>query len=115
MSLLKYVDRLKRMDDLIRRKATGNAKEFSRKINISQSQLFAELKEMRELGAPIEYCTVTKSYFYSKDCRLILDFVESGRLIRGGINDMSAPAATNQRWLPSRLDRFWNSWIKSLP
>ena len=29
MSLLKYIERLKRMDDLIRRKATGCADEFA--------------------------------------------------------------------------------------
>ena len=29
MSLLKYMERLKRMDDLIRRKATGCADEFA--------------------------------------------------------------------------------------
>ena len=84
MSLLKYIDRLKRMDDLIQRKATGSAREFSEKMNVSQSQLFLELKEMRELGAPIEYCSVTRSYYYLKNCRLILDFKAEGKVLKGG-------------------------------
>ncbi len=83
MSLLKYVDRLKRMDDLIRRRATGSAREFSRKINISESQLFMELKEMKELGAPIDYCHRSRSYYYKTDCRLVLNFDQSAST-RGG-------------------------------
>jgi len=106
MSLLKYVERLKRMDDLIRRKATGSAYEFSKKLNVSQSQLFAELKEMRQLGAPIQYCSVTKTYFYSKDCRLILDFVEEGRMIRGGKDELDDFSKVNLWSAMSGLFKF---------
>jgi hypothetical protein len=83
MSLIKYIERLKRMDDLIRRRATGNSQEFANKMEVSTSQLFQDLKEMKELGAPIEYCTKRKAYCYKKDCRLILDFKESTHL-KGG-------------------------------
>ena len=86
MSLLKYVERLKRMDDLIRRRATGSAREFSEKMHVSESQLFLELKEMKELGAPIDYCSSTRSYYYVKSCRLVLDFKEEGGL-KGGRNN----------------------------
>jgi hypothetical protein len=83
MSLLKYVERLKRMDDLISRKATGCAAEFARKLNISQSQLFNELKEMRELGAPIQYCQTRKTYFYENEGELTISFKTSS-FIKGG-------------------------------
>jgi hypothetical protein len=86
MSLLKYIDRLKRMDDLIRRKATGNAEEFARKLNVSPSQLFQELKEMKELGAPVEYSHNRKSYCYSSECKMVLDFVKDGKALNGGKN-----------------------------
>jgi biotin operon repressor len=61
MSLLKYIDRLKRMDDLIRRKATGSPEEFSQKLNISRSQLLQDLKELKELGAPIDIVTAQEA------------------------------------------------------
>jgi biotin operon repressor len=86
MSLLKYIDRLKRMDDLIRRKATGCTNEFAEKLNISRSQLLQDLKELRELGAPIEFCPISKSYLYTKNCTLSLDFLERADAIRGGGN-----------------------------
>jgi transcriptional antiterminator len=77
MSLLKYIERLKRMDDLIRRKATGSAYEFAEKLGVSQSQLFQDLKEMKELGAPVNYCHISRSYLYTRDCRVFLDFKSS--------------------------------------
>lgn len=86
MSILKYIDRLKRMDDLIRRKATGNAQEFAKKLEISQSQLFEELKEMKTLGAPIQYCHTRRSYFYEQDGKLVIDFTAEGRIVKGGLN-----------------------------
>ena|SRR5882762_10429567 len=86
MSLLKYIDRLKRMDDLIRMKATGCANDFAHKLGISQSQLFQDLKEMKELGAPIQYCPTRKSYFYESEGRLTIDFMNEGQSIKGGKN-----------------------------
>jgi Mn-dependent DtxR family transcriptional regulator len=86
MSILKYIDRLKRMDDLIRRKATGTAQEFAEKLGISPSQLFQDLKEMRTLGAPIDYCPKRKSYFYEKEGKLVLDFATEGQALKGGQN-----------------------------
>ncbi len=86
MSLLKYIERLKRMDDLIRRKATGCADEFAAKLGISHSQLYQDLKEMKELGAPIEYCNARKSYIYSTKAKLIFTFKQDFKEIKGGQN-----------------------------
>jgi hypothetical protein len=85
MSLLKYIERLKRMDDLIRRKATGKAEEFAGKLGISRSQLLQDVKELRELGAPIEYCPTTQSYIYTKPCSINLDL----NRVRGGENNFT--------------------------
>lgn len=84
MSLMKYVKRLKRMDDLIRRKATGKAEEFARKLGVSRSQLLQDLKELREEGAPIEFDTYQQTYYYSRDYILSPGFLVDGRYIRGG-------------------------------
>ncbi len=86
MSLLKYIERLKRMDDLIRRKATGCADEFASKLGISKSQLYDELKEMKELGAPLEYCQTRKSYIYNAETKLIVVFQKDLKEVKGGQN-----------------------------
>jgi predicted DNA-binding transcriptional regulator YafY len=82
MSLLKYIDRLKRMDDLIRRKATGTPEEFSQKLNVSRSQLLQDLKELKELGAPVDFCRLTQSYYYTRECHVSLNF-ESSNIVGG--------------------------------
>lgn len=94
MSLLKYIERLKRMDDLIRRKSTGRAQEFANKLGISQSQLYEDLKEIRQLGAPVEYCGVRKSYIYTTDTRLIFSFRNEFENIKGGKNNFGDSSIT---------------------
>jgi biotin operon repressor len=74
------------MDDLIRRKATGCAEEFASKLGISKSQLYYDIKEMKELGAPIEYCQHRKSYVYNAETRLVFKFQRGLNEIKGGRN-----------------------------
>lgn len=67
MSLLKYVERLKRMDALIRRKATGTPDEFANRLGIRRTILMEELRELKELGADLCYCKVRQSYYYANE------------------------------------------------
>jgi biotin operon repressor len=60
------IERVKRMDKLIQLKATGTPKELSIKIGISERGVFDNIKKMKKLGAPIEYCKINKSYIYTK-------------------------------------------------
>lgn len=65
MSLLTYFDRLKRMDNLIRLKATGSPKDFAQKLKISERLLYDYLGYMREIGANIEFDVYRRSYIYN--------------------------------------------------
>lgn len=56
--------RLKRIDDLIRTKATGNPDQLARRLGISRRCLFDYLQLMKDNGAPIKYCPSRCSYFY---------------------------------------------------
>ena len=86
MSLLKYIERLKRMDDLIRRKATGTPEEFAAKLGLGKSVLMEELSELRELGAKIAYCRERRSYYYEQSFLLVVGEKQgqNGSLLRGG-------------------------------
>ncbi|HYC83743.1 MAG TPA: hypothetical protein VEB86_00915 [Chryseosolibacter sp.] len=83
MSILKYVERFKRMDELIRRRATGSSEQFANKLNISRSVLMEDLSEMRELGANIKYCIYSQSYYYENDFELIIG-PRKERMVIGG-------------------------------
>lgn len=84
MSFLRYLHRLRRMDDLIRRKATGPPEEFARRLGLGRSALMDHLREMRELGAKISYCRARQSYYYKQPIRLVISFKEDERLGQEG-------------------------------
>jgi hypothetical protein len=89
MSLLKYVGRFKKMDELIRRRATGSPDEFARKLEISKSMLMINLNELKQIGAPLRYSFIDQTYFYSYECRLKIGFeIEKDEVtvLRGGRN-----------------------------
>ncbi len=72
MSLIKYVERIRRIDYLIHLKATGTPEEFARKLGIRRSTLFQSLQEMRDLGVDIKYSSVLKTYYYADNRRIII-------------------------------------------
>lgn len=52
------------MDQLIQIKATGPPAELAAKIGISERSIFDYLNLMREMGAPIKFSHLKKSYYY---------------------------------------------------
>ena len=64
MSLIKYIDRLERIHDLISRCATGNSHEFASKVGVSRAVLMQHLKEIKSLGAEVKYNKLRGSYYY---------------------------------------------------
>ncbi len=85
MSLLKSIERLKRMDYFIRKEATGTSDEFAEKIGICRSMLMENLREMKELGAQLDFCHRRKSYVYLNDFTLIIGNGIKDK-IKGGSN-----------------------------
>lgn len=71
MSLSTYLKRLEYIDDLIRRKATGNPESLSKRLNLSRSQTMLLLREMKNHGFPIEYSRKLNSYFYTVEGKLV--------------------------------------------
>ncbi len=70
MSLIKYIERVRRMDSLISRMATGTPEEFAEKMGIRRSTLFLSLQEMREMGVDIKYSVIRQSYYYADNRRI---------------------------------------------
>lgn len=70
MSLLKYIERLRRIDYLISMMSTGTPQEFADKLGIRRSTLFQSLQEMREMGVDIKYSWIRQSYYYADNRRI---------------------------------------------
>jgi len=81
MSLIRYVERLRRMDSLISIGATGTPVEFAEKLGIGRSTLFQYLQEMRELGVDIRYSNARQSYYYADGKRIFIK-AESRNIVR---------------------------------
>jgi len=95
MSLHNYLNRIERLDALIRQRRTGSPKELADKLEISERWLFRLLEELRmELNCPIRYCRRTRTYFYKRKGRIRIGFTEdepegldrqSMQSVRGGM------------------------------
>ncbi len=70
MSLIKYIDRIKKIDKLIHLKATGTPEEFAESLGIHRSTLFQNLQELRDLGVDIKYSYDRQTYYYASDRRI---------------------------------------------
>jgi hypothetical protein len=68
--MIKYIDRLIRMDALIFMKATGTPNEFADKLGIKRSTLFQTLQEIRRMDVDIKYSCARQSYYYANGKRI---------------------------------------------
>jgi len=70
MSLIKYIERLRRMDTLISMMATGTPEEFAEKLGVRRSTLFLCIQEMREMGVDVKYSFIRQTYYYADNRRI---------------------------------------------
>lgn len=71
--LLKYTERLRQADQLIRLEATGAPRLFAKKLGISESYLYGILDEMKVMGLPLSYNKNKLSYIYTSPVRLHIE------------------------------------------
>lgn len=65
---------MQRMDELIRRKATGNPTQFADKVRVNRSTLMRSLTDLKNLGAPINFDSINQTYYYEYDGSLEFGF-----------------------------------------
>lgn len=75
MALYDYLNRIRRLDNLIRQKRTGAPKELAEKLGISERWLYTLLDELKtELNCPIRYDRRRRSYVYKKPGKVVIGF-----------------------------------------
>ncbi|GLU55972.1 HTH domain-containing protein [Dyadobacter frigoris] len=91
MNLTKYFERFERLHGMIRRKATGSPAELAAKLDLSERAVFEYIRAMREMGAPIVFCPIRRTYCYEREVQFSIGFKELSRdeikEIEGGTND----------------------------
>lgn len=74
MNTLKQLERLRKIHQHIKMENTGTPKEFAFKLQLSESQLYNILENLKIKGFPIIYSRVSKSYRYNDYCDLEIQF-----------------------------------------
>lgn len=75
MSLRTYINRIRRLDAMIRRKSTGPPEQLAEKLDISERWLYKFLRELREeFDCPITYDHYRQSYVYEERGKITLGF-----------------------------------------
>jgi predicted DNA-binding transcriptional regulator YafY len=78
MSFIEHLHLLRRLDQLIRRKATGTPQAFARQLCVSRASLYRHLDLLAELGASVAYCRLRQTFHYEEEGKLYLAFVPQG-------------------------------------
>lgn len=63
MKLFEQIERLNRLNYLIKIKATGSPEELALKLKLSVSMVYKLLEELKLHGAPISYSKTQRSYY----------------------------------------------------
>lgn len=74
MQIIKLLERIKKVHQLILEEKTGTPQEFADKLHISRSQLYNVLEILKEYNAPIKYSKKTNSFYYTKSFELELKY-----------------------------------------
>jgi len=77
LEFLQKVQVIERVDRLIKLKSTGTAEDLSKRLCISRRSVYNIIELMRNMGAPVEYCLIRRTYYYSYQCDFMLGFVDS--------------------------------------
>ncbi len=84
MSFIEQLNLLKRMDQLIRRRATGTPQAFARQLCVSRASLYRHLDLLAELEAPVAYCRLRQTFHYETEGKLYVAFVSQEEEGGGG-------------------------------
>ncbi len=64
--IIKHIELIGRIDQLIRLQATGTPQELAEKLDISRTKLYRTINTMKSLNAPIQYDATLQSFVYAR-------------------------------------------------
>ena len=67
MKIHTQIERLKRLNSLIKRKATGTPLQLAERLNVSKSTANRLIAELRDRGAPVLYCKHSQCYKFKEE------------------------------------------------
>ena len=74
MNIIDTKNKLERIDQLIKMKATGTPKELAKKLNTTERNVYRIIKQLKVIGCPIYFDKERKSYCYECSGKLMFEF-----------------------------------------
>jgi predicted DNA-binding transcriptional regulator YafY len=74
------IDRLARLDHLIRIKGTGTPAQLAERLNLSERSIYDYINFMKGLGCPIKFDSYRESYFYEEEGFFVIAFFSKEKL-----------------------------------
>lgn len=74
MKAFEQLERLKRMNRLIKDEITGTPEEFATLLGVSPSHLYRCIDEIKELGAPVNFSRSRRTYYYEYEFDLKVSY-----------------------------------------
>ncbi|MFD2244972.1 HTH domain-containing protein [Pontibacter ruber] len=74
MNFRKYIERIKYLDELIRKEKTGTPEELASRLGISRAQLYNIIDEMKAEGLVINYTRKRGTFYYTSNKKLEIAF-----------------------------------------
>ncbi|WP_281991056.1 hypothetical protein [Aquimarina aggregata] len=75
-SIIKHIQIIDRIDQLIRLQATGSPEVFADRLGVSKTKLYRILNTMKALNAPIVYDMTLQSFIYQEEVNFACGFYE---------------------------------------
>ncbi len=71
----KFVERFKKIDEIIQNRSSGTPAQLAAKLDVSESTLYEFIAVMKELGAPILYDKFLSRYYYEEPGHFTISFM----------------------------------------
>lgn len=75
------LERLSRIDHLIRIKGTGTPAQLAKRLNLSERSVYDYISFLKGLGCPIKFDSFRGSYFYEEEGCFIVAFYTKTKLM----------------------------------
>jgi len=64
MKIIKQLERLQKLDHLLKNECTGTPENFAKKLGISRSHVYRLIETLKDFGAEINYNRKQQSFYY---------------------------------------------------
>ena len=81
MNTLKQIEQLRKLHSMIKLETTGSPKMMSKKLHVSERQLYNLIDQLRTMDAPIRFDRRANTYYYTHDFELLVNI--SVKVIQG--------------------------------